>query len=218
MQKSVLVIIGLIGAGWIIPLEGQSPVAFNIGGGITTPMNPTGAFTGVSGNFNIGAGYSLDQKNTITGEFMWNGLPTDVTNIHPIDSPTGRISLYSLTVNFRHHIDSIHGSPLGVYGIVGGGWYYRYSAIDKNYTVPPGTACQPIYTWWGYGCDPNGYVYSQTVFARGTSAGGMNGGVGFTLRLADSGWKFYTEARYHYAFSARIASTVIPVTFGLRYN
>jgi hypothetical protein len=208
----------LLGAGCIIPLHGQDHLAFNLGGGITTPMNPTGAYTGVSGNFNMGAGYALDKKNSITGEFMWNGLPTDVTNIHPIDAPTGRINLYSLTVNYRHHIDSIHGTPFGLYGIVGGGWYYRYAAIDKNYTVPPGTACAPIYYWWGYGCDPNGYTYSQTVASRGTSAGGMNGGLGFTLRLYDSNWKFYMEARYHYAFSYRIASTLIPVTFGIRYN
>jgi hypothetical protein len=38
--------------------------------------------------------------------------------LHPIDSLTGSINLYSLAVNYRHHIDSIHGSPLGVYFIV----------------------------------------------------------------------------------------------------
>ena len=36
-------------------------------------------------------------------------------------------------------------------------------------------------------------------------------------RLSDSGWKIYVESRYHYAFS-NIPSTVIPVTFGLRFN
>ena len=217
-MKRILVTIVLLSVYSIIPLWGQTHLVFNIGGGVTTPLNPTGAYTGVSANFNVGAGYALNRKNSITGEFMWNGLPTDVTNIQPINAPTGNINLYSLTANYRHHIDSIHGTPFGIYGIVGGGWYYRYATIDKNYTVPPNTVCQPIYTWWGYGCDPGGYVYSQQVAARGTSAGGLNTGVGFTLRLADSNWKFYTEARYHYAFSARVASTVLPVTFGIRFN
>jgi len=218
MTERILVAIGLLGAVWSIPLQGQTHLAFNIGGGISTPLNPTGAYTGVSGNFNIGAGYGLNKKNSITGEFLWSGLPTDVTNLHPINAPTGSIDLYSLTVNYRHHIDSIHGSPFGVYAITGGGWYYRYARIDKTYTVPPNTVCQPIYGWWGYGCDPGGYVYTQSIATRGTSSGGLNGGVGFTIRLADSGWKFYTEARYHYAFSDRVSTTLIPVTFGLRYN
>jgi len=190
----------------------------NVGGGVSTPLNPTGAYTGVSGNFNFGAGYNIDRKNSITGEFMWSGLPTDLVTIHPIDSPTGKINLYSLTVNYRHHIDSIKGSVFGVYAIGGGGWYYRYSSIDKNLTVPSATPCYPIYGWWGYTCDPNGYVYSQTVAYKGRSAGGLNGGVGFTIRLSDSGWMFYTEARYHYAFTQGIPTTLIPVTMGIRYH
>jgi hypothetical protein len=61
-------------------------------------------------------------------------------------------------------------------------------------------------------------VYSQTVAYKGRSAGGLNGGVGFTIRLSDSGWMFYTEARYHYAFTQGIPTTLIPVTMGIRYH
>ena len=218
MTGKILVAIGLVGAGWMAPLEAQSRFVFNTGGGISTPLNPTGAYTGLSGNFKVGAGYALNSKNSIDGEFLWSGLPPDITNLHPVNSPSGNMNIYSLTVNWRHHIDSVGHSPFGVYTIMGGGWYYRYATIDKNYTVLPGTACAPIYTWWGYACDPSGYVYSQTVASRGTSAGGMNAGVGFTMRISDSGWKFYTESRYHYAFSDRIATTFIPVTFGIRFN
>jgi hypothetical protein len=156
----------------MIPLHGQNKMTLNMGGGVSTPLNPTGAYTGVSGNFNFGAGYNLNAKNSISGEFLWSGLPADVFPIHPIDSPTGKINLYSLTVNYRHHIDSIHGSIFGLYAIAGGGWYYRYASIDKNFTVPPGTPCQPYYYWWGYGCS-EGYVYSQTVAYKGASAGGL---------------------------------------------
>jgi hypothetical protein len=48
--------------------------------------------------------------------------------------------------------------------------------------------------------------------------GGLNGGVGFTVRLGDKGWKFYTESRYHYAFHPRIPNTLVLVTFGIAYN
>lgn len=218
MTKKILVSIVLLGAGWIVPLQGQSRLNFNFGGGVSTPLNPTGAYTGVSGNFNVGAGYNINKTNSINGEFLWSGLPSSLFTFHPVAAPSGNINLYSLTVNYRHHVDSIHGSPFGLYGIAGGGWYYRYSSIDKNYVVPPATVCAPYYYWWGYACDPDGYVYSQTVAYKGASSGGLNAGVGFTIRLSDSGLKFYTEARYHYAFSYRIPTTLIPVTFGIRYN
>ena len=46
-------------AGWLIPLQGQTRMNFNMGGGVSTPLNPTGAYAGVSANFNMGAGYAL---------------------------------------------------------------------------------------------------------------------------------------------------------------
>jgi hypothetical protein len=39
-----------------------------------------------------------------------------------------------------------------------------------------------------------------------------------SLRLSDSGWKFYIESRYNYAWNSRIHTALIPVTFGLRFN
>ncbi len=216
MSKSVL-IVGLIAIASIVPL-GARNFTFNMGGGITTPLNPTAQYSGTSGNFIAGAGYQINKTSAIVGEFMWSGLPPNVFVIHPIDAPVGNINLYTLTANYRHSIDRIHGSRFGIYGLAGGGWYYRYASVDKTFVVPPNTACQPIYGWWGYGCDPNGYVYSQSVAYKGISAAGVNGGVGFTIGLGDSPWKFYTEARYHYAFNAGIPSTLIPVTFGIRLN
>ena len=83
----------------------------------------------------------------------------------------------------------------------------------KDYQVPPNTVCTPDYYWYGYSCTA-GYVYSATIAYKGASAGGLNGGLGFTIRLADSNWRFFTEARYHYAFTNRVPSTFIPVTIG----
>ena len=45
---------------------------------------------------------------------------------------TGSMNLYSLTVNYRHHIDRIKGSPFGLYGVVGGGWITGHGEIDKG--------------------------------------------------------------------------------------
>jgi hypothetical protein len=61
-------------------------------------------------------------------------------------------------------------------------------------------------------------VYTHTLASKGVSAGGLNIGTGFTIRFADSHFSFFAEARYHYAFSERIPTTLVPVTLGIRYN
>ena len=190
----------------------------NIGGGVTTPLNPTAQYTGTSGNFVSAVGYRINKHSSVIGEFMYSGLPPSLFILHPVNAPFGSIHLYTMTANYRYEISSINRSRFGVYGTLGGGWYYRHASVDKSYVLPPGTACQPIYTWWGYSCDPSGVVFTATVAYRGVSAGGVNAGVGFTIRLGDSSWRFYTESRYHYAFSSGIPSTLIPVTLGVRFN
>jgi len=52
------------------------------------------------------------------------------------------------------------------------------------------------------------------------SSGGVNGGVGITVRLGagDSNVKYYVEARYHYSpQGGRISTQIVPVTMGLRW-
>jgi hypothetical protein len=218
--KSVTIYITLLAAAAVLPVcaDDFSKGNFNIGGGVSTPLNPTANYAGVSGNFVAGGGYNLDKHNAIIGEFMWNGLPPSIRLFHPINGLTGSVNLYSITANYRFQVERIRKSHFGAYVIGGGGWYYRYASVDKNFVVPPNTVCQPIYTWWGFACDSNGYVYSAQIAWKGQSAGGVNAGTGFTIKLSDTGWKFYVESRYHYAWHNRIPSTVVPVTFGLRYN
>jgi hypothetical protein len=220
MRKKLLIPAGLVSLACWMPLAAQdfSKLNFNIGGGVTPPLNPTAQYAGLSGNFVAGGGYNINKKNAIIGEFMWAGLPPERFILHPVNAPFGNVNLYTLTANYRYQLDSINRSHFGVYAIAGGGWYYRYTSVDKNFVVPPGTACDPIFTWWGYACDPAGFVYTATVAFKGNSAGGVNGGVGFTIRLSDSGWKLYMESRYHYAWNNRIPSTIVPVTFGLRFH
>lgn len=212
----VMIISAILGVPLLAAEDGS--FTFNFGGGISTPLNPTGQYAGTSGNFTVGGGYRVNKHSAIVGEFLWSGLPPNLFVIHPVNAPSGTINLYALTANYRFELNNVRKSRFGLYSSVGGGWYYRYASIDKNYVVPPNTACQPIYTWWGYACDPSGYVYSVTVAYKGTSVGGVNAGVGFTVRFADSPWKFYTESRYHYAFNSTIPTTFIPVTFGIRLN
>ena len=48
--------------------------------------------------------------------------------------------------------------------------------------------------------------------------GGLNIGAGVSVRVkGDSNTKFFAETRYHYMFTTPQATTVLPVTFGLRW-
>ena len=75
----------------------------------------------------------------------------------------------------------------GFYVIGGGGWYYCHTSIGKDYVVAPGTACQPNLQLLGYACDRGGYVQLATIASHGTSAGGFNAGVGFTVKIGEPG-------------------------------
>ena len=205
-----------------LPLPGQEQefrrVNFNAGGGLSVPLNPTARYSGVNGNATAGVGVNFDKHNSVEGDFLWIGLPPTHSLVRPIYTPDVSVNLFGLTGEYRVHIDNIGDSPFGFYLLAGGGWYYRYTSIGRRFFVPPFTVCQRIYNWWGFGCNANGYVSSANSGSHGSGAGGANGGVGFSIRFAHTGWKFFAESRYHYVWSTYVPTTFVPVTFGFRYN
>lgn len=221
MLRIISAFIWLLGCALLFPLQAQDSelqlLNFNVGGGLTVPLNPTGRYLGVNGNAGSGVGANFNKHNSIEGDFMWSGLSPALNLVQAIDRPTGSVNLFSVTGNYRFHIDSLAESPFGIYIIGGGGWYYRHTDINKNYVVPPLAVCQPIYNWWGFACDSGGFVQT-TIASHGTSAGGVDVGAGFTIKLPSPGWKFFVESRYTYAWSNFIPTTLVPVTFGFRFN
>jgi len=222
-RKSPGIAAGLIGVALLLPLRAQvdpeevEGLNFKLGGGVSVPTNPIGRYLGLSGNVVLGAGANFGNHSSVAVDFLWSGLSPETSLAHPSTLPTGSVNVYAITGNYQYSIDSICASPLGVYVTVGGGWYDRHASTHNNYTVPPATACQPIYNWWGYACDASGFVF-PVVVTHGSSAGGVNGGVGFTIKVRDTGWKFFAESRYHYAWTRTYPTTLIPISIGFRFN
>ena len=216
MSKRLLASIGVISIAWIVPAVAQDDgkLNFSAGGGIGVPLNPVAAFAGVGGNFVGGGGYNLDKHNAILGQFMWDGLPPSIGAKAQLLGGSASVNLYSLTADYKY--SSSFGPAFGYYAIVGGGWYYRHSSISKSTFIPTTTVCQPIWFYYGFTCS-DGFVNTRTI-ASGTSSFGGNGGIGFTIRVKDSGWKFFIESRYNYAGSRAVSTQVIPVTFGFMYQ
>ena len=219
MSKKLLRMIGLLSVACVVPIQAQhadeeGKLNFSMGGGLSVPLNPTAKYAGVGGSFLGGGGYNLNQHNSIVGQFMWDGLPPSVGAIAQLNGISQSVNLYNITADYKYR--NGFGKTFGYYAIAGGGWYYRHASISKSTFIPTGTVCLPIYGWYGYTCS-NGYVNTVGV-ATGTSSFGANGGVGLTIRVKDTPWKFFVESRYVYAASRAISTQVAPVTFGFEYQ
>jgi len=218
MSEKTLITIGLLSAA-CLTMQAQSQTEegkfnFSMGGGLSVPLNPTARIVGVGGSVITGGGYNIDQHSSIVGQFQWDGLPPSVGAIAQLNGISQSVNLYGITADYKYR-NGI-GKTFGFYLITGGGWYYRHASISKSTFVPTDTVCQPIYSWYGYTCS-NGFVNTVGV-AAGTSSFGANGGIGLTIRVKDTGWKFFVESRYTYAMSRAIATQVAPVTFGFEYQ
>jgi len=175
-----------------IPLHSQvdeerfGGLNIKVGGGYSVPTAVLGRYFGANGNFLTGLGVNIKKRHAVELDFMWSGL-----------SPTkglGNWNMYTLTENYRFHIDRVAHSAFGVYAVAGGGWYYRRASVNG----------------------PDDFSF---IPARGTGAGGINGGVGFTIRiLPDSSWSFFTESRFHYAWTSTVRTSFVPVSIGFRFN
>jgi hypothetical protein len=225
MSKRTVSAIALLGAVCIVPIDAQNQneegnLNFSMGGGLSVPLNPTANYVGVSGSFVAGGGYNIDQHNSIVGQFMWAGLPPPsilpptLSTIAQLNGLSSRGNLYNISADYKYR--SGFGKTLGFYLIAGGGWYYRHVSISQGTSIPANTVCQPIWLWFGFTCS-NGFVNTAGA-GGGTSSFGVNGGVGLTLRIRDTPWKFFMESRYNYAPTHSITTQVVPITFGFEYQ
>src|SRR5262249_35229511 len=127
----------------------------------------------------------------------------------------GHSNLFVVTANYRFEI---RRQRYGAYFIGGVGYYYRNASRTEVVTPVAGTACTPVWLWWGFQCSGGTVVVNQTSSSFPGGVFGGNAGLGFTIRPAnDSRYRLYFEARYHYAPGDTFTLRFIPVTFGVRY-
>jgi hypothetical protein len=210
---------------WFTPLHAQqyfgedSKLNTNLGASMINPLNPSAQFLSIGWGLVAGAGYNFNRRNSVIGEIMWNRIyPTDgsLSAIQTFQGSTisAHTQMFILTGNYRYEL---RGKKLGVYLIGGGGWYYRYSALNREITTSTGTTCEPSWLWWGFSCTSGTVTAGQTLKSSNSSAFGGNGGVGFTIRAGEAPYRVYFESRYHYAPNKDISTQLIVTTFGVRF-
>jgi Outer membrane protein beta-barrel domain len=187
---------------------------FNIGGGPTWPVKNISDLANMSGNFVVGGGANFSKMFGVDAEYMWNDLPPKQNIVALTAASAGSARLQSVTGNLILHTPE--AKKFGGYAIGGTGWYHRSWELT-NPAITVGTVCLPSYVWWGIACT-NGLVSTNVTVASGSSnAIGWNIGGGITYRLGQSHAKFYTEVRYHVAYTKGINTDVLPLTFGIRF-
>jgi len=192
----------------------------NVGTVITVPLNPASQFTNIGWGFTGGAGYDLTRNQAVVAEFLWNKLYPTGSALQPVQVAFNRAqlgaysNLFAVTGNYRYEL---HGNTLGVYFIGGGGWYFRNGKITHQVAIGTGVSCDPAWTWWGYSCQSGKVTTGLGPSVYTSNALGINGGVGFTVRVGEPLYKFYIEARYHYAPTQTVNIQVVNISVGIRY-
>ena len=211
----------------IVPLHAQSyestpfsRLNSNVGFTVTAPLNPTAKYTTAAWGFVYGVGYNFSKRHSVLGEIMWNSLSPTSAALAPFraalqpNNIDGKGNLVALTANYRLQVE---GKVLGTYLIAGGGMYYRDASLSEHVTVGNSVTCTPAWLWWGFTCSSGTVISNQTLASSSSTVLGGNVGIGFTVRVPDSRYKFYVESRYHYAPSKFITTQVIPLTVGVRF-
>jgi len=186
----------------------------NLGGGAGFPISSTADLSNISYNLVAGAGPNLSTHLKMNAEFMFHGLPVQQSVINQLGVSNVKGRLYSFSANL------IAGSSIGggkIAYLIGGGGWYRRTLEAKETVLQAGTKCAPVWAWWNFQCVDGIFPTEVTVGSRTSSAPGFNIGGGFGFRLWDSSTYFYTELRYHRAFTRGFDTSVLPWTFGVRW-
>lgn len=203
----------LVGIAISQPLRAQNvnKFTFNVGGGFTEPVRYAEGVLDRGFNVNAGAGVNFLHNFGIIAEFGYNHLGLASAALAAAGVPDGSTRIYSVTAN-----PIVRFNPRGRFDVyfVGGGGLYRRTIEFTEPTTVPVTAFDPF-----YGVFYPAAVPAQTVLGSFTqNKGGLNIGGGVSVRIVgDSNTKFFAETRYHYLFTTPVRTTILPVTFGLRW-
>jgi opacity protein-like surface antigen len=190
--------------------QSEHHVTVGVGAGVTPVVGD------ISNNLDTGwhivadGGVNVTRHFQASLEYGYNGYGVSQRLLSEAKVPDGNSHLWWLTVNPKLRFKPIHSvDPY----IVGGVGYYRRTIQFTAPTTVPVFIFDPI-----FGTFFNALVPANKVLGDITDDGpGGSLGAGFDFKLGQSGLKFFTEARYHYASTGRVPTRMVPVTFGVRW-
>lgn len=186
---------------------------------INWPVSSSAQVIGTGWGIVGGAGYNFNKRSAIIGEFMWNRVYPASGALQPFQTVLqskdihGNTDFYTLTANYRFEL---RGRFAGAY-LIGGGWYFRNTWLSTEVHSSPGNVCTSVWRWFGYTCTSGMVNPNQPPVTSSTNTLGANGGIGITARAGEAPYRFYAEARYHYAPTKNMSTHFVAITLGIRY-
>jgi len=197
-----------------VPAFAQPRYNWNAGGGPGFPLSTASDYVKTSYNLVAGGGLNLTPHLKLIGDFMFHGLPVKQSIIDELGVTNVKGRLYALSGNVQGGTSI--GRGRSVYAVAGGGWYRR-TLEAKQKVLQEGTKCEPSWIWFDVQCVDGIFPTTVTVASRTSSAPGFNVGGGIAFRIGETRANIYTEVRYHRAFTKDVDTTVLPLTFGVRW-
>lgn len=197
--------------GCVAALPGFAQARFTgfVGAGATVPLNPIASRTSnVGWDISAGGGVSNNHYGLML-DFLYNDTGINSSVLNQVGAPQGNVHTWGFTLDPVIHVTQ--EGPADVYFTGGGGIYHRNVEFSQ-----PGVAAVGYFDPY-FGFYPGLVGTNQILASYSQYKGGVDGGMGVSFKLGSSRVKAFAEARYHYIFSRPVATTMIPVTVGLRW-
>jgi hypothetical protein len=207
MRRTILIMLCSTAAA----MAQSSRFDFHVGGGFTQPVYGVESRLDRGWNVLAGGGINFTPHVGLVGEFMFNRFGISQSALSTLNMPGGNTRVWAVTVD-----PIVHFHPQGAmdFYLIGGGGVYHRNVEFTRPTVQTITIFDP---WWGIAYPAN-VAADQILSSYGTTKAGVNGGGGVSFRLGkDTKARVFAEARYHHMFTRDVRTTMLPVTFGIRW-
>jgi Outer membrane protein beta-barrel domain len=183
---------------------------FDVGGGFTQPLGHLDSRIDTGWNIQAGAGINIVPWLGVMGQFMYTESSLSGSFLQSVGEPDGNFRMWGFSLD-----PIVRFNPRGKvdFYLIGGPGVYRRTVEFTQPTIATVTAFDPFFGYFF----PVNVPANQVIGSFGTTKFGMNGGGGFTVRLGNSNLKLFGEARYIKMYTQGTSTSVLPVTFGLRY-
>jgi hypothetical protein len=164
-----------------------------------------------------GGGYFFNEHLGLTGNFLFTSFGVSGAELNRLNQSGGSASVIGVTADptYRFHIRW----GLSAYVFAGGGYLRRSVELTHNsvaQTINIGgtqVTLNPGFSFFG---PPQ--VIGPPVSTRNTEgSGAVDGGIGLNVPLPRTRFQLFVEGRYMRGFTNTSATTIIPVTLGIRW-